>query len=63
MIGGVDKDCSNGVAKFKKMFGGYMIEEYEGLIFRNSFIKFKYLIQELGYLGIIKKIIKKVKSV
>ena len=61
--GGVDKDISTGVSKFKKSFGGYLVNEYEGLIFKNKFIKLKYLIKEIGYIELFKKIIEKVKNV
>jgi len=61
--GGVSKDMKGGVDKFKKSFGGILVEEYEGIIFRNKFIKFKYLLKTLGFIELIKKIIKKIANV
>jgi hypothetical protein len=49
-MGGVDSEIKTGVSKFKKSFGGYMVKEYEGLLFKNKWIKIKYLIKEYGYI-------------
>jgi len=58
--GGVDYNMESSVSQFKKHFGGDLICFYEGLIFRNKVIKIKYLLGDIGFIGILKKIFNKI---